>query len=116
MEEEEDEAPFHIRSVRSRPDLGLGPSRALDFSASAGGAVFGHGRENDLQIRQDVAILTPSDPLPSYSLSSFTRRLSRRRRPRKTGKKRSEVVTENDVDDNNDHTDRTGLIMKMPPF
>eukprot|EP00794_Sanderia_malayensis_P006471 gene6471-7208_t len=65
----------NFRKTRSRPELGLGPSRAL-------GNILSTPSSSTAQ-QPIISILGPTDSLPSYVISSLPRKISRRKRPSK---------------------------------
>eukprot|EP00794_Sanderia_malayensis_P006489 gene6489-7233_t len=76
METDEEEIRTrNFRKTRSRPELGLGPSRAS-------GNILSTPSSSTAQ-QPIISILGPTDSLPSYVISSLPRTISRRKRPSK---------------------------------
>ena len=77
------QAPI-FRNVRARPELGLSASSALPIPQPSRGL---HDDDDTQAHRISVLRITDTE-LPSYTFpSSLRKRLSRRKRPRKTGRK-----------------------------
>ena len=94
------QAPI-FRNVRARPELGLSASSALPIPQPSRGL-----HDDDTQAHRISVLRITDTELPSYTFpSSLRKRLSRRKRPRKTGRKTRgrSLIPDEGVGEREDH-------------